>query len=133
MNKVRAAWVTASGIALSLALAAPAAHADGYWRLDRTEFVNDAGSDQWTGQSEVRIQLLSHSNSEFVFREAWRSSMSQTYAVKWSVPPQLVPGEVDPFELSETCAESTMGPGWPFTSTKMSPVSLVTEFDSGRI
>ena len=117
-----------SGVALT---SAGAARADGYWKLDRTEFVNEAGAADWMGQAETRIQLLAHDSAQFAFRESWRTSMTQTYAVRWRVPDRLIPGEVAPFDLAETCSESSISPGWPFANTKMSPASLVADFDRG--
>jgi hypothetical protein len=109
----------------------PTAALAGSWTLDHVEFVNEAGADEWMGQAETRIQLLSHDNSQMAFRESWRTSMSQTYSVDWHMPDVLVPGEAAPFELSETCAESTMGAGWPFSTTTMTGASLVADWNTG--
>lgn len=104
----------------------------GAWTLDHVDFVNDAGADEWTGQSEIQITLLNHDNRQMAFRESWRTSMTQTYSVDWHIPDILVPGELAPFELTESCIESTMSAGWPLAATTMAPASLVAQWNTGE-
>lgn len=118
---MRMVWASALFLAGIASIGAANA---GAWTLDHVDFVNQANADEWMGQGETKIQLLNHDNSQMAFRESWRTSMSQTYAVDWHMPDVLVPGEVAPFELSVTCTESTMGPGWPFATTTL-PVAVL--------
>lgn len=126
MHALRASTALAAALLLGSASQAAAA---GYWRLDHVEFRNAAGADQWTGQSEWQITLLHHDNDQLAFRQVWRGDTSETYSVDWHIPDALIPGQVPSLALSETCAQSALGSGYPFPSNAMAPASLVADFN----
>ena len=109
---------------------ASSAAAEGYWRFDHAEFVTEAGGLEWTGQANTKIKVLSHDGSSFVVREDEpRGYATETYAISWSVPDQLIPGEVAPFALAETCKGASVAPNWPIQTQTMSISSLVASFN----
>jgi hypothetical protein len=120
---------TAAASVMLLAAAHHAAASEGYWRLDRTAFENDAGAVEWTGQAGMNIRLLSYDNEQIAIRESFRSDMSQTYVIGWQIPDVLIPGHLAPFGLSESCINSEFGSGWPHPNTKMAPTSLTADFN----
>ncbi len=115
-------------IAQSAAPAAP----DGYWALERTEFFTTAGKLKWTGQNGIAIEVIEHDTAQFTIREVEpQARYSQTYTIAWHVPDKLMPGEVAPFALEETCKQSNHVPNWP-VPVIMALANLVANFKTGE-
>ena len=121
------AIIACSGLTIAITSSAAA---DGYWLVDHAEFVTQAGGMDWIGQAGTKVRVLSHDAENIVVREDEpRGYSTQTYDISWYVPGRLIPGQVAPFTLEETCKEASVAPNWPIQTQKMGPASLQASFN----
>jgi hypothetical protein len=89
--------------------APPAPSTNGYWKLDRIEYANPHGADEWTKDAD-KYKILQRDDSQITFHEEAHTGVRLTYSVKWRIPEALVPGQSPGVELTETCLEFKPGP-----------------------